>query len=142
MAKRPTPEHQANMMRGSRSKNTRPERFVRSLLHRLGYRYRIHDKRLPGSPDIAFTKRKRALFVHGCFWHQHESPVCPVVRRPDVNNGFWSAKFDRNKRRDALNIAALESAGWHVEVIWECDLRSPRLAPRLKAFLGPPRAEQ
>ena len=137
MAKRPSPEHQSNMMRGSRSKNTRPERYVRSLLHSLGYRFRIHCKTLPGSPDLAFTKRKKALFIHGCFWHQHEAVDCPIVRRPDVNDSFWNAKFDRNKRRDARNVAALAKEGWEATVVWECELRSPKLGEELASFLGP-----
>ncbi len=127
------------MMRGSRSKNTRPERFVRSLLHSLGYRFRIHHKGFPGSPDVAFTRRKKALFVHGCFWHQHGAPGCPIVRQPDVNGAFWNAKFERNKNRDVRNIDALVNQGWDVRVFWECELRSQDLKTQLKIFLGPQR---
>src|SRR5262245_35042103 len=130
-------EKRGNIMRGSRSKNTRPEMFVRRLLHRLGYRYRLHSKHLPGKPDLAFPKRRKAIFIHGCFWHQHSDPGCSVARRPSSNAEFWQAKFDRNTSRDAKNEMALTENGWSVLIVWECELDQPGLTDRLRCFLGP-----
>lgn len=110
-------------MRGNTRTNTRPEIVVRRLLHRLGYRYRLHAPDLPGRPDIVFRRRKTALFVHGCFWHQHPSGDCPLRSEPRSNVSYWSAKLARNAERDAENLAKLEAAGWRAEVIWECETR-------------------
>lgn len=103
-----------------RGKNTKPEMIVRRGLHALGLRYRLHDRQLPGSPDLVFTGRRAAIFVHGCFWHGHD---CPLFRLPSTRTDFWSAKIERNRERDAQALEALHSGGWRSLVIWECALR-------------------
>ena len=108
-------------MSGIRSKDTRPERIVRSGLHRLGFRFRLHDKKLPGSPDLVLPKHSAVIFVHGCYWHRHEG--CRFVTTPATRREFWLEKFEGNVRRDELDQAALRASGWRVFVIWECALR-------------------
>ena len=110
----------SRMMAGIRSKNTLPEKRVRSFLHARGFRYLLHDKRLPGSPDIVLPKYKVAIFVHGCFWHQHRG--CKKAAKPKTNSEKWTTKFAQNLERDRNDIEALESAGWKIIVIWECGL--------------------
>jgi DNA mismatch endonuclease (patch repair protein) len=105
------------MMAAVRGKNTKPELAVRSALFARGYRYRLHRRDLPGSPDIVLPRYRVAVFVHGCFWHGHD---CPRGRRPTSNVEFWCAKLDGNLARDRANRAALEAAGWAVAVIWQC----------------------
>lgn len=118
-----------------RGKDTAPEMTVRRLVFSLGYRYRLHDKRLPGTPDLVFAGRKKIIFVHGCFWHRHDG--CPLARIPKSNTAFWAQKLEANSERDARNLAALRELGWRVLVVWECDLWEWRaLTSRLKAFLG------
>jgi len=120
------------------SKHTKPELIVRSLLHRLGYRYRLHRKELPGRPDIAFIGRKKAIFVHGCFWHGHG---CKIGKLPKSNLEFWNPKIERNRQRDSENISELEQIDWAVEVVWQCELRDfQSLEHRLRSFLGSPKA--
>jgi DNA mismatch endonuclease (patch repair protein) len=124
----------SEVMRSVKSKNTKPEMEVRSLLHRAGYRYRLHRKDLPGKPDLAFPARKKAIFVHGCFWHQH--PGCRAADRPASNNEYWNAKLNRNVARDAANLAALENMGWKVMIVWECEIKDREsLMARLRRFL-------
>ena len=106
-----------------RSKNTKPEMLVRRALHRAGLRYRLHDRRLPGSPDLVFPAKRVALFVHGCFWHRHDDPSCKLARLPKSRNEFWTPKLEGNRLRDLRHVAELEAAGWKVLVIWECELR-------------------
>ena len=132
-----TREKRGNIMRGSRSKDTKPELEVRRLLHSMGYRFRLHSKDLPGKPDIVFRSRKKAIFVHGCFWHQHDDPQCSVARKPSSNTAFWQAKFDRNRVRDEANLLALTERGWSILTIWECDLAKGRLTRKVAGFLGP-----
>jgi DNA mismatch endonuclease (patch repair protein) len=123
-----------------KSKNTKPELRVRQLLHRLGYRFRLHRKDLPGSPDIVFPTRHKAIFVHGCFWHAHEA--CKLANRPKSRQHFWDSKFERNKLRDAANLKALKQNGWKVYTVWECETISERrLSLRLSRFLGPTRTK-
>jgi DNA mismatch endonuclease (patch repair protein) len=118
------------------SKDTKPELAVRSLVHSLGYRFRLHRKDLPGKPDLVFPSRKKVIFVHGCFWHQHDDPACLDGRKPKSNSIFWDAKLQRNIIRDAAAQKALHEAGWKVLVIWECKVvQTPRLAKRLISFL-------
>ena len=107
----------SRMMATVRGKNTKPELAVRSALFAAGYRYRLHRRDLPGSPDIVLPRYRVAVFVHGCFWHSHD---CPRGQRPASNVEFWSAKLDGNLARDRANRAALEAAGWAVAVIWQC----------------------
>lgn len=117
-----------------RSKDTKPELTVRRLVHRMGFRYRLHDKRLPGQPDLVFPARHKAIFVHGCFWHRHAG--CKLARIPKSRVAFWKAKLDENRRRDRRNIARIRRAGWSSLVIWECQLqRLGVLQLRIRNFL-------
>ena len=104
-----------------KSKDTVPEKLVRSWLHRNGYRFRLHRKDLPGSPDIVLPKYRSVIFVHGCFWHQH--PGCRKASIPDQNRDFWEKKLSQNIVRDRRSYDALESLGWRVVVVWECECR-------------------
>ena len=110
----------SEVMSKIRSKNTKPELLLRKALHALGYRYRIHNKLLPGKPDIVFTKYKTAIFVHGCFWHYHSE--CPEGRIPDTNSKFWQEKLSKNVERDLKHRQALIDQGWKVIVVWECEV--------------------
>lgn len=121
-------------MRRVRSKNTTPEMRVRRLVHGMGYRYRLHAKDLPGSPDLTFRSRKKVVFVHGCYWHRH--PGCRRASTPSTRRDYWQAKFDRNKARDAAAQAALEADGWDVLVVWECETKDEKeLRGILSSFL-------
>jgi len=106
------------IMRSVKSKNTKPEMKIRRLLHRAGYRYRLHRADLPGKPDLVFPSRQKVIFVHGCFWHQH--PGCRHADRPSSNNEYWQKKLDRNVARDAVTIKALRQLGWEALIVWEC----------------------
>ena len=120
------------------SKHTRPELVVRSLLHRMGYRYRLHRKGLPGRPDIVFIGRKKAIFVHGCFWHGH---CCKIGKLPKSNLEFWVTKIDRNRARDLEKRSELEQVGWSVDEVWQCEIKDIQsLEARLRSFLGSPKA--
>ena len=109
-------------MRAIRSSGTKAEIKVRHLLHSLGYRYRLNRKDLPGKPDIVFPGRRKVIFVHGCFWHQHEDPACADGRMPKSRLNYWVPKLTRNRQRDKENEAALKAAGWDVLVVWECEV--------------------
>src|ERR1700686_2347328 len=111
-------ERRSENMRRIRSANTKPEMVVRSLAHRLGYRFRLHRRNLPGCPDLVFPSKQKAIFVHGCFWHQHG--VCSDGRLPKSNTGYWSPKLANNKKRDKKNRARLAAMGWKCLVIWDC----------------------
>jgi DNA mismatch endonuclease, patch repair protein len=124
-------------MRRIKGKDTLPELAVRRLIHRLGYRYRLHRTALPGRPDLVFPGRKKVVFVHGCFWHQHAE--CASDRVPHANSQYWAPKLTRNVARDAAHRVALQSAGWEVLVVWECEIdegENAELADRLISFLG------
>jgi DNA mismatch endonuclease (patch repair protein) len=110
----------SKMMSAVRGKNTGPELAVRTALFAAGYRYRLHRKDLPGSPDVVLSRYRLAVFVHGCFWHGHD---CRRGRRPTSNTSFWNNKLDRNRARDADNRAGLEAAGWSVLIVWECAIQ-------------------
>jgi DNA mismatch endonuclease, patch repair protein len=118
----------SRMMAGIRGKNTLPELLVRRGLHKRGFRYKLHDRRLPGAPDLVFPKRRAVIFVHGCFWHAHET--CTYFRLPRTNEQFWAAKISGNCARDAGARALLIAAGWRVLYIWECSLRGAGQAAR------------
>ena len=115
-----TPEQRSRCMSRIRGKDTKPEMIVRRGLHALGLRYRLHDRQLPGSPDLVFPGRQAAIFIHGCFWHGHD---CPMFRLPSTRTDFWSAKIGRNRERDAQALEGLHTEGWRSLVIWECALR-------------------
>jgi DNA mismatch endonuclease, patch repair protein len=117
-----------------RSRDTSPERLVRRILIDLGYRYRLHRADLPGKPDIAFIGRRKAIFVHGCFWHGHDCKR--GAREPKANAAYWRAKIARNRARDARSVATIEAMGWRSLTVWECELRDrAALALRLGSFL-------
>lgn len=136
MADRIQPAVRSRIMRRVRAKDTKAEMTVRRLVHRLGYRYRLHARALPGTPDLVFPVRKKIIFVHGCFWHQHN---CRRGTRPSSNLDFWNEKLEQNTARDRITISDLKEAGWSVLIIWECEttLLEP-LTTRIKAFLGQP----
>lgn len=121
-------------MRAVKGQNTEPEMVVRRLLHRLGYRYRLHQRNLPGKPDLVFGSRRKVIFVHGCFWHGHDCKRGD--RRPGTNTTYWNRKLDRNVERDKKIQTELQTLGWDVFVIWECETRdAPKLEERLTSFL-------
>lgn len=122
-------------MRAIRQKDTKPELYVRRLLHGLGYRYLLHDRRLPGKPDIVFPGRRKIVQVHGCFWHGHS---CEIARLPKTRPEYWLQKIEGNRQRDAANDARLHALGWRTFVVWECEVRKrpAGLPRRLTKFLG------
>jgi DNA mismatch endonuclease (patch repair protein) len=125
-------------MRAVRSTNTKPELLVRRLAHRLGYRFRLHRKDLPGSPDLVFVSQRKVIFVHGCFWHGHD--CARGARQPKANADYWCAKIERNRARDSRALSALSDSGWQALVLWECELRQREaLEERMTAFLSPAR---
>jgi DNA mismatch endonuclease (patch repair protein) len=115
-----SPEKRSQMMAGIKGKNTKPELLIRKALHNAGFRYRIHDKKLPGKPDLVFSKYKAILFIHGCFWHGHS---CHLFKWPNSRVEFWKEKITRNQEVDRLNMQKLIDSGWRVGVIWECSIR-------------------
>jgi DNA mismatch endonuclease (patch repair protein) len=129
-----TPAQRGWLMSRIRSADTQPELIVRSLLHRLGFRFSLRRTDLPGKPDIVLRRWHCVVFVHGCFWHRHA--VCAVVREPKSRTDFWNAKLERNVARDAAVQAALAARGWRVVVVWECELKDRlALAERLQAAI-------
>lgn len=133
MADRLSPAARSRLMKRVKQKNTAPEKIVRSLLHRLGYRFRIHRKDLPGTPDIVFPSRGVAIFVHGCFWHGHG---CKRGRAPSSNVEYWLPKIESNRERDTRKAAALIEAGWRGVIVWQCELDDePALVRRLSSLL-------
>lgn len=131
MADSLTPEARSALMSRIRGKNTKPEMFVRRLVHGMGYRFRLHRKDLPGKPDLVFPRLKKVIFMHGCFWHYHDDPDCKSARIPKSNQAFWKPKLEGNRARDKINEAKLRELGWEVMVIWECQTRA-RDADRLR----------
>lgn len=130
-------ETRSRMMSGIRGKDTKPELLLRRALHAAGLRYRIHGAKLPGKPDLVFSKRHAAVFVHGCFWHRHEN--CRFATVPATRPEFWEAKFSANVQRDARNVADLIDSGWRVAIIWECALKDQSVdlvVNSLKEWLG------
>lgn len=119
-----TQEQRHNCMSRIRNKNTKPELKLRHALWSIGFRYRINDKRLPGSPDIVLPKYHTVIFVHGCFWHGHKD--CKNATTPKTNTDFWKAKITRNQERDQEVWRRLEAKGWYVLIVWECELRKDR----------------
>ena len=128
MVDRISREHRSWNMSRIRGSNTRPERVVRSLLHRLGYRFRLHRKDLPGRPDIVLPKYRTVIFVHGCYWHRH--PRCKYAYTPKSNVEFWEKKFAENMERDRRDRRALRKLGWGVLTVWECEIAEPHALSR------------
>ncbi len=129
------PEKRSEIMRRVKSTDTKPEIVVRKILHAMGFRFRLHRKDLPGSPDIVLPRYRKIVLVHGCFWHGHN---CPAGRKiPKSNVEYWLQKLERNRLRDTKNLARLNESGWDVLVLWECEIRSPEMTrDRLEEFLG------
>jgi DNA mismatch endonuclease (patch repair protein) len=126
-------KQRSDQMRMIRSKNTKPEKFVRSLVHSLGYRFRLHKSELPGRPDMVFASRKKVIFVHGCFWHGHR---CRLGRIPKSRLNYWVRKIDGNNERDIRNILRLRALGWKCLTVWQCELgRKDRIVRKLTRFL-------
>lgn len=122
MADTRSPEQRRRIMQSVKTRDTGPEIVVRRLLYRLGYRYRLCAKKLPGRPDIVFPGRMKAIFVHGCFWHSHG---CPKGQAPKSRLAYWGPKLRANKERDAAQVLALESLGWTVLTVWQCETSDP-----------------
>lgn len=134
-----TPEQRKRNMSAIKGRDTKPEILLRKLLHSLGYRFRIQRKDLPGRPDIVLPRYKTAIFVNGCFWHRHEG--CKYASTPSTNSDFWEKKFAANVERDARNYAALKALGWHVVIIWECEVKEilrSRVIPGLPSLASLP----
>ena len=135
-------EQRSENMRRIRGENMKPEMLVRKLSHQMGYRHRLHGKNLPGKPDLVYPGRRKAIFVHGCFWHQHGDPDCKIARRPKSNLDYWNPKLDRNMQRDARNQEILEEMGWKYMIVWECETKqtqrtgSGALESKIRTFLG------
>ncbi|WP_454180297.1 very short patch repair endonuclease [Pseudarthrobacter sp. SLBN-100] len=130
-----TPEQRSAHMSKIRSKDTKPELKLRQVLHAAGYRYRLHDRRLPGRPDLVFPSRKKVIFVHGCFWHGH---ACPIgTRLPKTNRDFWAEKRQKNQDRDRRQKEELNNLGWDVFTLWECEItESGDFIEEVTRFLG------
>jgi DNA mismatch endonuclease, patch repair protein len=114
------------MMAGIRGKNTKPEMAIRRGLHAKGFRYLLHDKRLPGKPDLVFPKHRAVIFVHGCFWHGH---TCHLFKWPKSRTAFWRKKIERNQKIDKIALAGLKRDGWRIAVVWECALKGREAIP-------------
>ena len=124
------------MMAAIRGKDTKPEMLVRRAAHALGYRFRLHRRDLPGSPDLVFPSRRKVILVHGCYWHRH--PGCRYAAEPKSNTAFWMEKFAKNQARDQQVLTDLVAGGWDPLVVWECETRDAKvLTDRIASYLGP-----
>lgn len=129
-----SPDQRSRVMAKVRGQDTAPERIVRSLIHRMGYRFRLRVKDLPGKPDIVLPRHRKIILVHGCFWHQH--PGCPHAQRPSSNTEYWNKKLDRNIARDRETLDQLANLGWNVLIVWGCELKDiSKLQEKLADFL-------
>ena len=126
-----SPQVRSRMMAGIKGKNTRPEMILRQELHKLGFRYRLHDRRLPGTPDLVFPRYRAVIFAHGCFWHGHE---CHLFKWPSTREDFWREKIGRNREVDAYNWSLLKQAGWRICIVWECALKGKYRLDREKVI--------
>ena len=136
MADTVTPKRRSEIMANIRATGMKPEMAVRRLTHAMGYRYRLHRKDLPGKADLVFPGRRKVIFVHGCFWHQHADPACKIAHRPQSNQHYWLPKLARTVARDAEHQTRLAELGWDVLVIWECDVETGGGIPdRIRNFL-------
>jgi DNA mismatch endonuclease (patch repair protein) len=131
-----SPQERSERMSRVRGKDTKPEMIVRRLVHKLGFRYRLHSRRLPGHPDLVFAGKKSVIFVHGCFWHRHKG--CALCRLPKSRLAFWKPKLEENRKRDSRNQRKLKKEGWRVLVVWECEVNDhDGLKRRILEFLKP-----
>lgn len=132
-----SPKERSERMSRVRAKDTKLEFVVRRIIHSLGYRYRLHFKELPGHPDLVFSKKRKVIFIHGCFWHLHEG--CSIYRYPKSRLDFWTPKLQGNKQRDIENQSKLNELGWEILVIWECEVKNVKdrqaLQERIITFL-------
>ena len=137
MADNLSPEDRSRCMSRIRSQGMKPEMAVRSMVHGLGYRFRLHRRDLPGSPDLTLPRRHAVIFVNGCFWHWHPDPSCPIAGLPKSNLEYWEPKLKRTRDRDKEHAVALQTKGWRALTVWECELRDlPAVMNRIRAFLG------
>lgn len=131
-----SPAERSERMSRVRGKGSKAELHVRALVHRMGYRYRLHGAKLPGKPDLVFAGRRKVIFVHGCFWHRHPDPACKLARMPKSRQDFWAPKLEGNRARDLRQIAELQALGWSVLEIWECQLQNTSsLGNKIRTFL-------
>lgn len=136
MADTLTRRQRSERMGRIRGKDTKPEMRVRKLVHSMGYRYRLHRKDLPGNPDLVFPARRKAIFIHGCFWHRHPSARCRLARLPKSRLDFWLPKLEENHRRDKRNLSKLKALGWAAMTIWECQIsKNQVISKRIRKFL-------
>ena len=132
-----SPEDRSYCMSRIRSRDMKPEMIVRSMVHRMGLRFRLHRRDMPGNPDLVLARHRAVIFVHGCFWHWHPDPNCPIAGLPATNVDYWQPKFARTRERDRESSARLEEEGWRVLVIWECELRTPEaVMDRIATFFA------
>lgn len=128
-------EKRSQIMSRIRGYDTEPELTVRSIVHRMGYRFRLHRKDLPGNPDIVLPRHRKVIFIHGCFWHGHKG--CARSKRPGTNVSFWQNKLDKNIKRDKRQQRELRNLGWKYLIIWQCELNKPnRMQNKVKRFLN------
>jgi len=128
-------EKRSQIMANIKGKNTKPEIIVRSILHKAGYRFRLHRRDLPGNPDIVLPKFKKAIFVHGCFWHGHKN--CKRAKRPETKKNFWNEKLSKNIERDRKKQKELKKLGWHALVVWQCEIKDKdSVLNKLRNFLN------
>ena len=131
-----TRKERSERMSRVRNRDTKPEMLVRKLVHGLGFRYRLHDRKLPGAPDLVFRSRRKAIFIHGCFWHRHSDRTCKLARMPKSRLEFWKPKLEGNRQRDLKNQSELDAIGWTYLVVWECELgHREQLENKVLAFL-------
>lgn len=123
-------EKRSEVMSRIRAKDTKPELYVRKLLHSFGFRYRLHKKNLPGKPDIVLSKYKTVIFVHGCFWHGHSCKYGSEKRMPKSNIEYWKKKFEKNKELNKIHMRELKKKGWRIILIWECELKKEKTVMR------------
>ena len=127
-------EKRSWIMSRVKGRDTKPETLVRSFIFRMGLRFRLHRRDLPGTPDIVLPRHRKVVFVHGCFWHGHKN--CPRSKRPTTNEDFWNSKLDGNMERDKRYLRELRKTGWKVLIVWECETKSPgKLLRKLEGFL-------
>ncbi len=129
-----TPNERSKRMSLIRGKDSSPEMKLRRLVHGMGFRYRLHVKDLPGKPDLVFPSRRAVIFMHGCFWHRH--PGCKLARMPKTKLDFWGPKLEGNRERDLRNQEMLKKLGWHVLVVWECEMKNiDKVSNKVRGFL-------
>jgi len=129
------PDKRSDIMRRVKSGDTKPEMVVRKMVHAMGFRFRLHRRDLPGTPDLVLPRHHKVILVHGCFWHGHDCPA--GHKRPKSNTAYWRRKLERNCLRDAENLAKLKAMGWDVLILWECEIRNAKnMRLQLERFLG------